>query len=211
MLELKSINKKVGNFQINNLSLRLEENEYLVLLGPSGSGKTMLLEIIAGLIQPDSGSILWKEKDITGLPPENRNFSIVYQDYALFPHLNILDNICYGLRARGEKKKDAVLMAEKAANKLQIGALLSRMPASLSGGERQRVALARSLVTGAELLLLDEPLSALDGEARHRLQQELLQIQEESRTTFIHVTHDVTEADTLGNRIGMMRDGQLKF
>jgi ABC-type Fe3+/spermidine/putrescine transport system ATPase subunit len=211
MLELKSINKRMGTFQIHDLSLCLKQNEYFVLLGPSGSGKTLLIEIIAGLLRADSGEILWQGRDITTVLPEMRNFSIVYQDYALFPHLSVMDNISYGLLCRGMKKKEALLRSEDAAKRLRIEKLLGRAPDSLSGGERQRVALARAIVTSPDLLLLDEPLSALDEENRLRLQEELRQIHGESRTTFFHVTHDACEAAALGDRMGVMTDGHLRL
>jgi len=209
-LALKSVEKRLGSFELPKLDLTVEEGEYFVLLGPSGVGKTVLLEIVAGLLTPDAGEVHWRGRDITTCPPEQRGFAIVYQDYALFPHMNVLQNIVYGLRARGTPINEARALALKTAEQLNIDALLDRMPKTLSGGEQQRVALARALVVSSGLLLLDEPLSAVDMQLRRHLQREFKRIQRETGSTFLHVTHDVDEAVLLGHRVGVMLGDRLR-
>lgn len=209
MLELQSIGKRLGSFKMDDLTLSLGSGEYFVLLGPSGSGKTVLLEIVAGLIRPDRGRIFWQGQDITTAAPEARGFSIVYQDYALFPHMTVARNIAYGLRARGTKSQEAASRARSMARRLGIDGLLDRYPERLSGGEKQRVALARALVTRPQMLLLDEPLAALDANIRLRLQDELRRLPGETGTTFLHVTHDLEEAMYLGDRAGVILDGRI--
>ena len=208
-LELKSVQKRLGSFQLPELNLTVAEGEYFVLLGPSGVGKTVLLEIVAGLMSPDVGTIHWHGRDITSYPPEDRGFAIVYQDYALFPHMTVLQNIVYGLRSRGVGQTQAHQRAAEVSEQLDISSLFDRMPATLSGGEQQRVALARALVVSSGLLLLDEPLSAVDRRMRRRLQREFKRIQQRTGTTFVHVTHDVDEAVLLGHRIGVMFGDRL--
>jgi len=204
VLELERLSKRLGSFAIVDLSSQIRPGEYFVLLGPSGVGKTVLLEMIAGLMRPDSGRILWKGRDITGLAPHRRRFVLMYQDYALFPHLSVARNIGYGL-LKGESAGRVRSMAAK----LGIDGLLTRRVPALSGGEQQRVALARALVTQPEILLLDEPLSALDSNTRLRLRAELKQIQQQTATTFVHVTHDLDEAMALGDRVGVMLNQRL--
>jgi len=210
MLELRDVAKTLGTFSVAGLSLRVERGAYFVLLGPSGVGKTVLLEMVAGLIRPDAGAILWDVTDVTAAPPERRRFAMVYQDYALFPHLSVAGNIAYGLRARGVGAAEAKQRAAATAEKLGIAALLARRPATLSGGEAQRVALARALAGRPRLLLLDEPLAAVDVTARQRLRRELKRIHRETQTTFLHVTHDVEEAMFLADRVGVMLDGAIR-
>lgn len=205
MLELKSISKRFGSFTVSDLNLLARDGEYLVLLGPSGVGKTVLLEMVAGLVRPDSGRILWDGLDITSSPPETRRFAMVYQDYALFPHMTARQNIEYGCRSKRSKARISGL-----ARDLGIERLIERYPAKLSGGEQQRVALARSLATDPQLMLLDEPLSALDGKTRRQLRRELKRIHGMTGTTFLHVTHDTEEAMSLGDRVGVMLDGRLR-
>ena len=209
MVELRSIDKRLGTFALSDLNLQLSRGEYFVLLGPSGAGKTILLEIVAGLIYPDAGRILWNGTDITDSPPETRGFAVVYQDYALFPHITVVENITYGLRARGVARKEASRQARSLAEKLNITDLLDRRPDTLSGGEQQRVALARALVTAPRLLLLDEPLAALDTTMRQRLREELRQLHRETATTVVHVTHDPEEALYLGERVGVLLNGRI--
>jgi molybdate/tungstate transport system ATP-binding protein len=208
-LQLQSLRKRLGSFVLPELDLTVEEGEYFVLLGPSGVGKTVLLEIVAGVLNPDAGKIRWSGRDITTLPPERRGFAIVYQDYALFPHMTVMRNIVYGLRAQGLPRAETLKRARTTAEPLGIEPLLDRMPETLSGGEQQRVALARALVVAPRLLLLDEPLSAVDLRTRRRLRSELKRIQQQTGTTFVHVTHDVVEAIMLGHRVGVMLDGRL--
>ena len=162
MLELHSISKNLGSFAMADISIKINNGEYFVLLGPSGVGKSVLVDIVAGLIKPDDGRIFWDNKDITLEPPEARGFAVAYQDYALFPHLTIRQNITYGLRATGCSSGKIASRLQMLTEMLNIHELLSRRPTNLSGGEQQRVALARALAIEPKLLLLDEPLSALD-------------------------------------------------
>ena len=210
MLDLRHISKRLGDFTLEGLDLRVEPGAYFVLLGPSGVGKTVLLETIAGLIRPDAGQVLWRGRDVTHDPPEQRPFGIVYQDYALFPHMTVSANIAYGLRARGVSTASAKRAAEDMARRLDIAELLPRWPRTLSGGEAQRVALARALATEPELLLLDEPLGAVDPAARLRLRKLLRRLHETTATTFVHVTHDLDEATFLADRVGVMLRGRLR-
>ncbi|MFH1756276.1 MAG: ATP-binding cassette domain-containing protein [Candidatus Latescibacterota bacterium] len=208
-LELQGITKKLDAFELPAVNLTVRAGEYFVLIGPSGVGKTVLLEIIAGLLRPDAGCVRWHGVDVTNRPPEQRSFSIMYQDYALFPHMTVEQNIMYGMNSRRVAKDEAQARVAEITGLLHIAELLHRFPHTLSGGEQQRVALARALVVKPELVLLDEPLSAVDMHLRHKLQRELKEVQERSRTTFLHVTHDVHEAIRLGHRVGVMLDGQL--
>lgn len=205
MLELQSVEKRLGTFSVSDLNVEVKESEYFVLLGPSGVGKTVMLELIAGLMKPDKGRILWNGQDITRRPPEARGFAVVYQDYALFPHMTVADNIAYGIRSADNQLRFKVM-----AENVGIQHLMDRYPAKLSGGEQQRVSLARALLTDPQLMLLDEPLSALDLKTRRELRRELKRIHRETGTTFLHVTHDTEEAMSLGSRIGVMLDGVVR-
>ncbi len=209
MLELRSICKQLGAFALVDFDLRMDADEYLVLMGPSGVGKSVLLEIICGLLTPDHGEVLYDGQTITKTPPEARHFAVAYQDYALFPHLSVRDNIAYGLRARGRQAAKVSDGVAKVAEMLGVDQLLGRRPQTLSGGEQQRVALARALVTEPRLLLLDEPLSSLDGGSRLRLRGELKRIQRETGTPFLHVTHDANEALYLADRVAIMLDQRI--
>ncbi|MEP0813081.1 MAG: ATP-binding cassette domain-containing protein [bacterium] len=209
-LELRNVTKRLGGFELRDFSLTVGEGEYFVLLGPSGVGKSVLLETIAGLLPPDSGRILWKGTDVTGLPPNSRGFAVVYQDYALFPHMCVRANIEFGPRANGLRRHEIAERARHAAELAGIAPLLERMPGTLSGGEAQRVALARAVAVSPELLLLDEPLSAVDMRLRRELRRELKKIHLTTGRTFLHVTHDVDEAMELGDRIGVLLDGKLR-
>ena len=195
---------------MSDVSLKINAGEYFVILGPSGVGKTVLLEIVAGLIKPDKGQILWRDKDITLTPPETRGFAVVYQDYALFPHLTVRKNIAYGPRAAGATHEKTANRIQTLAEILNIEQLLSRQPATLSGGEQQRVALARALAVEPQLLLLDEPLSALDTNTRLRLRKELKRINRELNISVLHVTHDPEEAMVLADRICVMLDSKIQ-
>lgn len=209
MLELQSLSKHLGEFTISDLSLTVEEGEYFVVLGPSGAGKTVLIEMIAGLIRPDRGRILWRGADITHTPPEKRKFTVMYQDYALFTHMNVARNIGYGLAAAGIPGPERKTRVAEVADQLGISNFLGRRIESLSGGEQQRVALARALITRPEAVLLDEPLSALDGQSRLQVRKQLKQSQRQSGAAWIHVTHDLEEAMTLGDRIGVILQNRL--
>lgn len=204
MLSLKSICKQLGNIKIGPICLDIESGGYFVLLGPSGAGKTVLLEMIAGLINPDSGTVHFNDVDITKSEPETRQFSILYQDYSLFPHLSVEKNIGYGLRARGVKKTERRKRVCELADMFGISDLLKRKPSKLSGGEKQRVALARAIAPDPKLLLLDEPLAALDAGQRVRLRKDLKQLTKELGITVLHVTHDPEEALAVGDHTAVM-------
>ncbi len=209
MLELQSIAKRLGAMDMADVSMTLQRGEYFALLGPTGVGKTVLIELIAGLIRPDAGRVLWDGVDITDMPPQHRRFAVVYQDYALFPHISVAKNIAYGARACGCDSSEASARTERLANMLGITDLLDRRPDTLSGGEQQRTAMARALAAEPKLLLLDEPLSALDTNTRVRLRKELKRINTELGTTILHVTHEPEEAMALADRIGVMLDYRL--
>jgi ABC-type sugar transport system ATPase subunit len=181
----------------------------MVLLGPTGTGKTVLLEVIAGLRFPDEGKIFLNSQDAGSLSPEARHLGVVYQDYALFPHLTVYDNIAFGLRLKNEPKVKIHNAVDEMARFLEIDDLLNRRPRHLSGGERQRVALARALVLKPHMLLLDEPLSALDRLTRDRLRRELKRIHSEIRVTVLHITHDLSEAFFLADRLVVMEEGAV--
>ena len=213
--------EEVGSVQVSDLGVDLEEfrlcdinldvapGEYFVILGPTGAGKTLLLETMAGLHRPLKGRILLAGEDITHAPPERRGIGFVYQDYALFPHLSVAGNIAFGLKVRMIGRGDIEERVVAISRLLGIEHLLHRRPGTLSGGEAQRVALARALVVQPRLLLLDEPLSALDPETREALQRELGRIHREVGTTTVHVTHDFEEAVALGDRIAVLREDRV--
>ncbi len=209
-LAINSLQTSVGGFQLRDFSLAANRGEYTIILGPTGAGKTVLLETIAGLHAVLSGSILLDGEEITHVPPERRRIGFVYQDYMLFPHLNVERNLAFGLRAQGIGRRIAATRSAEVARLLGIEHLLSRMPTGLSGGEKQRVALARALVIKPRLLLLDEPLSALDPQRRESLQEELLLVHERLATTTLHVTHDFEEAISLGDRVAVINAGKIE-
>jgi molybdopterin-binding protein len=209
MIELKNLSVNLGEFVLNDISLNIEEGEYFIILGPTGAGKTVLLESIAGLYPIKSGEIWLRGKEATRIEPEKRGVSIVYQDHVLFPHLSVKDNITFGLKmhkARAEERKERLNWV---AQLLGITNLLHRRPDTLSGGEKQKVALGRAIITRPELLLVDEPLSALDPETRESVQQELRQLHRALGITILHVTHDFEEAIALGSRIAVIGEGRL--
>ena len=210
MLELQSISKSIGSFALSDICLQINAGEYFVVLGPSGVGKSVLIEIIAGLMKPDQGRILWNDTDITSLAPEARSFAVVPQDYALFPHLTVKKNITYGPKATGCNSRITADRLQSLAEMLDIKQLLNRRPAALSGGEQQRVALARALAVEPKLLLLDEPLSALDTNTRLRLRKELRRINKELKIPVLHVTHDPQEAIVLADQICIMLDNKVR-
>jgi len=195
--------------RLTDVSMTVGGGEYFVLLGPSGVGKTVLVEMIAGLLAPDAGEVLWSGRDITAAAPEKRGFAVVYQDYALFPHLSVSRNIAYGLRATGRGRREARRRVAELAETMEIAPLLRRRPGRLSGGEQQRVALARALAAEPRMLLLDEPLAALDTRTRLRLRKRLKGLSRELGIPVFHVTHDPEEAMTLGDRIGVMLDHRM--
>ena len=207
MLELRSISLVKGGFALREVCLEVQAGEYFVLVGPTGCGKTMLLETIAGLEKPLGGAVLVGGEDITALGPEDRSLGYVPQDYALFPHMTVEANILSGCLARRVPKAEALGRAQEMAEMLHIAHLLPRRIRGLSGGERQRVALARALATHPRLLLLDEPLAALDPATRGRLWRELKAVHQRLGLTTIHVTHDFGEAHALADRTGLMHNG----
>ncbi|MHC4563641.1 MAG: ABC transporter ATP-binding protein [Planctomycetota bacterium] len=209
MLGLREIGIRLGAFELADVSLTVSPGEYVAVLGPSGVGKTVLLELVAGLRRADAGTILLDGHDITTAPPDRRPISIVHQDYALFPHMTVARNIAYGLRAAGNHAPARQRVDDLAAM-LDITPLLERSPTELSGGEQQRVALARALAIQPKVLLLDEPLSALDANVRAQLRGELRRINRELGTAFIHVTHDPEEAMALGDRVAVLLDKRLR-
>lgn len=210
-LALRNIAKSYeGQTVIADLSLRVAEGELLVLVGPSGSGKSTLLRVIAGLIGQDRGEIEVAGRSVGQLPPDRRDIAMVFQSYALFPHLTVEDNLSFGLRARGESLVEGAERIRQVAEQLGLTALLRRFPRQLSGGERQRVALARALVRQPKLFLLDEPLSNLDAQLRVQTRAEILKLHRQLATTMVYVTHDQIEALSMGDRIGVLRGGVLE-
>jgi len=197
---------------VERLSLEVTAGEFFTMLGPSGSGKTTTLRMIAGFEMPDSGSIKLHGVDVTGSAPYERPVNTVFQDYALFPHMNVLDNVAYGLRVKGVSKSERRERAAEALRMVRLPGVEARRPIQLSGGQRQRVALARALVNRPRVLLLDEPLGALDLKLRQEMQLELKTIQRElsERITFVYVTHDQDEALTMSDRIAVFSDGRLE-
>ncbi len=210
-LILDSVKKMYGSFAaLGGVSVEINAGEFMTLLGPSGSGKTTMLMTIAGFVEPTSGDVTLDGAQITHLPPERRNFGVVFQGYALFPHMTVRDNVGYPLRVRGMGKNEAETKIRNALELIQLSHLADRYPRQLSGGQQQRVALARSLVFSPDLLLLDEPLSALDRALRKELQGELKDLHERVGTTFIYVTHDQEEALSMSDRIAILRDGCIE-
>ena len=208
MLRLIDINRKLGNFALSEINLEVTDGEYYVLLGRSGSGKTQLLELIAGLEHPDSGGIFLDNIEITRQRIQDRKIGIVFQDYAIFPHMTVFGNIAYPLRARKEDMKNIDEKVRKAAEAMNITHILMRGTEKLSGGELQRVALARTLITSPRLLLLDEPLSSLDTSLKDDLKR-LLRNLNKAGQTIIHVTHDYCDAISLAKRVGVIHNGKI--
>lgn len=209
-LILDNLNKSYGNFQaLKNFSLTIEDGELIVIVGPSGCGKTTVLRIIAGLLKQDSGKIMLDSNDISDMAAYKRNVSMMFQSYALFDHMNCFDNIAYGMHYLGYSKQDINNKVNDIAKMLNIDTLLKRKPSMLSGGQKQRIALARCLVRDAKVLLMDEPLSALDTDLKNQMRFELKQMQRKLNKTMIYVTHDWMEAMTLADRIVVMKDGMI--
>ncbi len=210
ILELKGISKKFDKQDaLKNVTFSVEENEIFFILGPSGCGKTTLLRIITGFTSPDTGSIILSGRDITRIPPANRNIGMVFQNYALWPHLNVWQNVSYGLEI---KKFPPEIIKNKTERVLQITKLIqfrNQFPPKLSGGQQQRVALARAIVTEPRILLLDEPLSNLDTKLREEMRGEIKRIQQETKITMIYVTHDQKEAMAMGTKIAVMNEGRI--
>jgi len=195
---------------VSDLNLDIQSGEFLSLLGPSGSGKTTTLMMLAGFESPTSGEILLKGKPITRTPPHKRNFGMVFQNYALFPHLSIADNVAYPLTVRKLGKAEREAKVLRALDMVQMGTLGNRFPGQLSGGQQQRVALARALVFDPQLVLMDEPLGALDKQLREHMQLELKELHHKLGLTFVYVTHDQSEALTMSNRVAVFNDGIIQ-
>ena len=208
-LQVRDLWVDLGEFHLREVDLDISPGEYFVILGPTGGGKTVLLETIAGLHPPRRGHILLDGEEVTATPPERRGVGFVYQDYALFPHLNVAQNIGFGLELRGEGRAAIERRVDEMGRLLSIDHLFHRRPGTLSGGEQQRTALARALIVEPRLLLLDEPLSALDPATREELQRELARLHAELGTTTVHVTHDFEEAVALGDRIAVLNAGRV--
>lgn len=211
MIELAEVEKSfAGQVVVHPLSLTIKEGEFLTLLGPSGCGKTTILRMIAGFEQPTSGKIMLDGTDLTHLPPNRRDLNLVFQHYALFPHMTVEDNIAFGLKMKKMPPKEQRQRVEEAVTMTQLTPLVKRYPHQLSGGQQQRVAIARAIANKPKVLLLDEPLGALDLQLRKNLQSELKQLQRSLGITFVYVTHDQEEAMMLSDRIVIMNNGQVE-
>ena len=210
-LRLQGVRKNYGHVvAVDGIDLTVDEGEFFTLLGPSGSGKTTLLRLIAGFERPDGGKIELGGRDVTSVPPHQRETNTVFQDYALFPHMTVAENIGYGLRVKGVPATERRERVERALRMVRLAGLDKRKPNQLSGGQRQRVALARAVVNEPEVLLLDEPLGALDLKLRQEMQLELKRIQKQVGITFVYVTHDQEEALTMSDRVAVMANGRIE-
>jgi molybdate/tungstate transport system ATP-binding protein len=199
-IELKNINKRFQDFALFNIDFQVRPGEFFVILGPSGAGKTLILEIIAGLIKPDSGTM-------SGI--DRKKVGFIYQDYWLFPHLNVFDNIAYGLKVRKQAKQKIILTVKEVAGQLEIDHLLDRRTDHLSGGEKQRVAIARAMAISPDVYLFDEPTSSLDRNLRLKTRKLFMNLHQDPSRTFIHVTHDFEEALSLADRLAILMDGRI--
>ena len=211
-LELKEIKKSFteGEAVLDNISLVISKGEFITLLGSSGCGKTTTLRIIAGLEQPDAGSVWLDGREVTGLEPNQRDVNTVFQNYALFPHMNVAENIGYGLKLKKVPKNEIKKKVSQMLELVQLEGYEKRKPSELSGGQKQRVAIARALVNNPKVLLLDEPLGALDLQLRRAMQIELKHLQKKLGITFIYITHDQEEAINMSDRIAVMKDGRIE-
>jgi molybdate/tungstate transport system ATP-binding protein len=209
LIKLDGVSRVWPEFAIQDVTLHVNEGQYLVIVGPTGAGKTLLLELLLGVHQPDAGRIFVGEREVTGLPPEKRGIGMVYQDYLLFPHLDVARNLAFGLRFRPGDPEQARRRVSEIGELLGIKHLLHRYPYTLSGGEKQRVAIGRALVTEPRVLLLDEPLSALDRGTAARLRSELKSLHSKQKLTILHVTHDLSEARYMEAPIALIKGGRL--
>jgi spermidine/putrescine transport system ATP-binding protein len=211
LLELKAVAKSFGETRVlDNVDLAVEDGEFITILGPSGSGKTTILRMIGGFTTPSAGEILLDGKNIATMPINRRPFNTVFQDYALFPHMTVAGNVGYGLQIRGVDRQEIKRRVADALGLVHLEDFAARYPAQLSGGQKQRVALARAIICQPRLILLDEPLAALDVELRKHMQLFLKNIQREIKTTFLFVTHDQEEAIAMADRICVMNDGRIQ-
>ncbi len=209
MIRVEDLSLIVGKFSLKDISFQVGRGEYFVILGPTGSGKTLLLETIAGIRSPKTGKIWFEGKEVTEFPPAAREVGFVYQDYLLFPHLTVQKNIEFGLRCRGISRREIKEKVSRISDIIGIGEMLSRYPDTLSGGEKQRVALARALAIEPSILLLDEPVSALDPSTQFDILEELKKIHRKLKPTTIHITHNFEEALFLADRIGVIKEGRI--
>lgn len=211
LLEIRDVVKTFGDYTaVNHVSLSIEAGEFFTLLGPSGCGKTTLLRMLAGFDQPDSGHIFLDGKDMTGAPPEKRPVHTVFQNYAVFPHMTVMQNVAFPLKMAKVDPAKIPARVQEVLEDVDMVQFAKRYPHELSGGQRQRVAIARALVNRPRLLLLDEPLSALDAKLREQMQLELIELQRDVGITFVYVTHDQGEALALSHRVAVMRGGQVE-
>ena len=210
LIELRNVSKYWGDVRaVEKLNINIEEGEFVVLLGPSGCGKSTTLRLIAGLESVSAGGIFIDGKNVNNIDPSSRNISMVFQSYALFPHLNVEENIIFGLKVRKVKKVDRQVKLKNVAEKVGLSNLLKRKPAELSGGQRQRVALARAIISDNPVCLMDEPLSNLDAKLRHQMRSEIRLLQKDLNITLIYVTHDQTEAMSMADKIVLMNEGEI--
>lgn len=211
LLEIRNVTKRFGKFTaVDNVSIEIRAGEFFTLLGPSGCGKTTLLRMIAGFDAPDGGQILLDGEDIVGFPPEKRPFHTVFQSYALFPHMTVTDNIGFPLKMSGKTREEIKTRVAETLAEVELSQFADRYPDELSGGQKQRVAFARGLINQPRLLLLDEPLGALDEKLRESMQRELINLQADAGVTFIYVTHAQNEALALSHRIAVMNQGRIE-
>jgi putative spermidine/putrescine transport system ATP-binding protein len=210
-VQFTDVSRTFGDVKaVDRVSIDIQDGEFFSMLGPSGSGKTTCLRLIAGFEQPSAGSIRIHGVEAVGLAPYHRDVNTVFQDYALFPHMNVLENVAYGLKVKGVAKAERLTRAEEALGMVALGGYGARKPAQLSGGQRQRVALARALVNRPRVLLLDEPLGALDLKLREQMQSELKKLQRQLGITFIFVTHDQGEALSMSDRVAVFNKGRIE-
>lgn len=211
LLEIRSLTRRFADYTaVDNISLAIEAGEFFTLLGPSGCGKTTLLRMIAGFDVPDAGQIVLDGSDLTGVPPERRAVRTVFQNYALFPHMSVAANIAFPLEMAKTPRSEITQKVDQALENVRLTGFGARLPNELSGGQRQRVSIARALVSRPKLLLLDEPLSALDAQLREQMQIELINLQKDVGITFVYVTHDQAEALALSDRIAVMNKGRVE-
>ena len=210
-ITLEHLTKKFGSaVAVNDLSVTIESGKLIALLGPSGCGKSTILNMLSGILPATEGRILFDDRDVTNLPPEKRNVGLVFQNYALYPHMTVLENICFPLEIKRVPKKQRIERARELAELVRISELLHRKPSELSGGQQQRVAIARALAKEPQLLLLDEPLSNLDAKLRVEMREEILRIQRASKVTTVFVTHDQEEASSIADEVILLKLGVLQ-